>query len=378
MKAFRVSSIPQALTLAFVLVWTLSPIYVGVMTSLSTRTSISDVPPHWFPSPINLDGYAALLPGATGEGTSDQFFAAFVNSVKLAGIATSITLTLSVLSGYAFARLRFRGRRVVLLAVVGTIVIPLFLLIVPLFRLMSQLHLIGTLPGVIALYVAAYTPLGIWLFYNYVRDMPVELEEAARVDGCSRFQAFRKVVLPQMRGGIAALTAILLLSTWGEFTIPLIFASNARDPTAHRDHHAVRRQVQPEHAGDDGRRRPLDAAAGGDRARPRPPHPRDARRLGPLGRGGDDGVGVRCREARQGVGRDRVAGAERQRIPGPAARRARGCWTRRRRSSYSPNALAKAMATGRTGIVGVLVGDASDPYFAAIVRGIEDVARQHG
>ena len=226
-KAFRVSSIPQALTLAFVLVWTLSPIYIGVMTSLSTRTSISDVPPHWFPSPINLDGYAALLPGATGEGTSDQFFAAFVNSVKLAGIATSITLTLSVLSGYAFARLRFRGRRVVLLAVVGTIVIPLFLLIVPLFRLMSQLHLIGTLPGVIALYVAAYTPLGIWLFYNYVRDMPVELEEAARVDGCSRFQAFRKVVLPQMRGGIAALTAILLLSTWGEFTIPLIFASNA-------------------------------------------------------------------------------------------------------------------------------------------------------
>ena len=227
MRAFRVTSIPQALTLAFVLVWTLSPIYVGVMTSLSTRTSISDVPPHWFPSPISLDGYAALLPGATGEGTSDQFFAAFVNSVKLAVIATTVTLTLSVLSGYAFARLRFRGRRVVLLAVVGTIVIPLFLLIVPLFRLMSQLHLIGTLPGVIALYVAAYTPLGIWLFYNYVRDMPVELEEAARVDGCSRFQAFRKVVLPQMRGGIAALTAILLLSTWGEFTIPLIFASNA-------------------------------------------------------------------------------------------------------------------------------------------------------
>jgi multiple sugar transport system permease protein len=226
-RAFQVRSVPQALTLVFVLVWTLSPIYVGVVTSLSTRTSVTDVPPHWIPPTVSLDGYAALLPGATGEGTSDQFFGAFLNSVRLATIATALTLTLSVLSGYAFARLRFRGRRAVLLAVVGTIVIPLFLLIVPLFRLMSQLHLIGTLPGVITLYVAAYTPLGIWLFYNYVRDMPVELEEAARVDGCSRFQAFRKVVLPQMRGGIAALTAILLLSTWGEFTIPLIFASNA-------------------------------------------------------------------------------------------------------------------------------------------------------
>lgn len=227
MRAFRINSIPQALTLAFVLIWTLGPIYVGVATSLSTQTSVSDVPPQWVPSPVSLDGYAALLPGAAGAGTSDQFFAAFLNSVRLASIATALTLTLSVLSGYAFARLRFRGRRVVLVAVVGTIVIPLFLLIVPLFRLMSQLHLIGTLPGVIALYVAAYTPLGIWLFYNYVRDMPVELEEAARVDGASRFQAFRKVVIPQMRGGIAALTAILLLSTWGEFTIPLIFASSS-------------------------------------------------------------------------------------------------------------------------------------------------------
>ena len=85
-------------------------------------------------------------------------------------MSTAFTLVLAVLSGYAFARLQFPGRRVALLAVVGTIVIPLFLLIVPLFRVMSQLHLIGTFPGVITLYVTAYTPLGIWLFYNYVRD----------------------------------------------------------------------------------------------------------------------------------------------------------------------------------------------------------------
>ena len=226
MRGIQIRSLPQALALGFVLVWTLSPIYVGVVTSFSTQTSVSSVPPQWFPSPISLDGYAALLPGAKGQGTSSQFFAAFGNSVVLAGVSTVITLVLSVLSGYAFARLRFRGRRLALLAVVGTIVIPLFLLIVPLFKMLSQVHLIGTYPGIITLYVTAYTPLGIWLFFNYVREVPIELEEAARVDGCTRFGAFHRIVIPQMRAGIAALAAILLLSTWGEFTIPLIFATN--------------------------------------------------------------------------------------------------------------------------------------------------------
>lgn len=226
MTAFRVRSLPQALALAFVLVWSLAPIYIGVVTSFSTRTSVSSVPPAWFPNPVSLDGYAGLLPGGQGTGTSDEFIYAFMHSMVLAGFSTFITLCLSVMSGYAFSRLRFPGRRIVLAGVVGTLVIPLFLLIVPLFRLMSAYHLIGTFPGLILLYVTAYTPLGIWLFYNYVRELPVELEQAARVDGCSRFQAFYRIVIPQMRSGIAALAAILLLGTWGEFTIPLIFATN--------------------------------------------------------------------------------------------------------------------------------------------------------
>jgi multiple sugar transport system permease protein len=225
-NALKVRSLPQALTLAFVMVWSLAPIYVGVVTSLSTQTSVSSVPPQWFPHPFSLQGYAGLMPGAVGAGTSNQYVYAFLHSVILSGTSTVITLVLSILSGYAFSRLSFPGRRVVMSAVVSTLVIPLFLLIVPLFRLMSQVHLIGTFPGLILLYVTAYAQLGIWLFYNYVREVPIELEQAARVDGCTQFQAFVHIVIPQMRSGIAALAAILMLSTWGEFTIPLIFATN--------------------------------------------------------------------------------------------------------------------------------------------------------
>jgi multiple sugar transport system permease protein len=226
MNMVKIRSLPQVLTLAFVMVWSLAPIYVGLVTSFSTQTSVSSVPPQWFPAPFSLHGYAGLMPGATGAGTSNQYVYAFLHSVILSGTSTAITLVLSVLSGYAFSRLSFPGRRVVMSAVVSTLVIPLFLLIVPLFRLMSRFHLIGTFPGLILLYVTAYAPLGIWLFYNYVREVPIELEQAARVDGCTRFQAFIHIVIPQMRSGIAALAAILTLSTWGEFTIPLIFATN--------------------------------------------------------------------------------------------------------------------------------------------------------
>lgn len=225
-SGFHIRSLPRVLTLAFVVAWSLGPIYIGVVTSLSTRSNVSTVPPQWVPHPVSFEGYAGLLPGGEGTGTSEQFVYAFLNSVILAGVSTTVALCLAVVSGYAFSRLRFPGRRIVMTAVVGTLVVPLFLLIVPLFRLLSTYQLIGTFPGLILLYVTAFTPLGTWLFYNYVRELPVELEQAARVDGCTRFQAFVRIVLPQMRSGIAALAAILLLATWGEFTIPLIFATN--------------------------------------------------------------------------------------------------------------------------------------------------------
>jgi multiple sugar transport system permease protein len=111
--------------------------------------------------------------------------------------------------------------------IVGTLVIPLFALVVPLFRMYATWHLTNTMTGLVLLYTTAYLPLGIWLFYNYVRQLPREPEEAALVDGCTRVQALLWVVIPQMRAGISALAAILVISTWGEFLIPLIFSTTA-------------------------------------------------------------------------------------------------------------------------------------------------------
>jgi multiple sugar transport system permease protein len=123
--------------------------------------------------------------------------------------------------------LRFRGGRVAFGGILATLVIPVFVLVVALFRFMAELHLIDTQLGLVLVYLSTQAPLAIWLFYNYCRDLPTEPEEAALIDGCSRWSAFRKVVLPQMRSGIAAVTAIVMLLSYGQFLVPLLLASSS-------------------------------------------------------------------------------------------------------------------------------------------------------
>ncbi|HXA62690.1 MAG TPA: carbohydrate ABC transporter permease [Streptosporangiaceae bacterium] len=220
----------RAVVIAGALLWTLGPILVAAVTSVSTQSEITASPAVWFPHHPTLRAYRALLPTGAGGGGADseahQLGSAMLTSLVVSLETTAVTLVLSVLAGYAFARLDFRGRKVVFVAVVSTLVLPVFALVVPLFRIMATLQLINTNPGLILIYVSAIAPLGIWMFYSYVKDVPVGPQEAALVDGCTRFQALVKIVLPQMRPGIAALTTIVFLASWSQFLIPLLFAQS--------------------------------------------------------------------------------------------------------------------------------------------------------
>ena len=182
MRSSRGATVVRVITLAVIVLWSVGPIYAGVVTSLSRRTDVQAVPAHWWPSPISLDGYRALLPlpgGSSGtESEARPFATALLTSAEIAGVATLLSLVMSVFAGYAFGRLRFPGRRTALTGIVATFAIPLFVVIVPLFRIMSTWHLIDTKVGLVLLYVTAYAPLGIWLFYNYVADVPVVLLES--------------------------------------------------------------------------------------------------------------------------------------------------------------------------------------------------------
>jgi multiple sugar transport system permease protein len=140
-------------------------------------------------------------------------------------MATTVTLVVAAMAAYAFGRLRFRLGQTLFVAVLATMLVPVFVVAVTLFQVMADAHLIDTKRGLTLVFVATLSPLATWLLYNHVREMDVGPEEAALVDGCRRWQAFLRVVVPQMGSALAAVAAIIALSVWGEFLIPLLLTS---------------------------------------------------------------------------------------------------------------------------------------------------------
>jgi multiple sugar transport system permease protein len=220
-----------AVVLLLLLLWSLGPVLVGLATSLSTQRELTQVPAPLWPRHVDLSAYKALLmpdaeasPGVMVTSEVRAFGTAMRNTVAAALGTVVVALVVCILAGYAFNRLSFPGKKLLFALVICTLPVPAFALLAPLFRIISDLGLSGTYAGLILIYISALGPLAIWFFYNFVGDLPLEPEEAAMMDGASRLQAFIHVVLPQMGSGIAALTAILTLSVWGQFLLPLLFA----------------------------------------------------------------------------------------------------------------------------------------------------------
>lgn len=230
MHASRAHQILRAIGVAAIIVWSLGPLAIGLITSLSTEADVQAVPAHWLPDAPTMASYQILLGGdavAGGIRTPSEvkaFGSAMANTAIVTAEAVVACVVVSVLAGYAFSRLRFVGRKVVLVALIVTLEIPVFALLAPLFQLMAGAHLIDTQLGLVLVYVSSQAPLAVWLLYNYCREMPIEPEEAALIDGCGRFAVFWRIALPQMRSGIAAVSAIVMLSVWGQFLVPLLFA----------------------------------------------------------------------------------------------------------------------------------------------------------
>lgn len=260
MIRFPAAQLLRIVAIAAILLWSLAPIGLGVITSLSTQTDVQAVPARWLPHHATLDAYRSLL-GGSGDfragGTvseSGAFTHALWNSASITMLSTLAILCVAISAGYAFARLRFPGRGALFWAIVATTVVPVFTVVIALFGLLADAHLIDRKLGLVLVFVSTTTPLAMWLVHNHVKQLPTEPEEAALLDGCTRWQAFWHVALPQMRSGIAALSAIIVLLVWGEFLIPLLLTStNASKPVT---------VLIPEYIGKYTTNYPLLAAAG--------------------------------------------------------------------------------------------------------------------
>ena len=231
--------VAKLLAILVIVAWSVAPIVLGISTSISTQREVNAAPARIVPHDPTLTAYRGLLEGTSNQragGTVSEkgtFLRSMENSTVLALVSTAVILVFATMAAYAFGRLRFRFGGALFAVLVGTLIVPIFVVVIALFKLMAETHLIDTKRGLVAVFVSTMTPLATWLLYTQVREMPTEPEEAALIDGCRRWQAFVRVVVPQMSSGIAAVAAILVLSVWGEFLIPLLLTStmNAKPVT---------------------------------------------------------------------------------------------------------------------------------------------------
>ena len=146
------------------------------------------------------------------------------NSAIISVASAAIVTLLASGAGYAFARMQFRGKNAIFLLIMLMLPLPIWVSLIALFFIMSQLKLVDTLLGLVLIFVTLLLPLSVWMMTTFVRDIPSEIQDAARVDGAGRWRLLYSIILPLARPGMVAVFLVAMLTTWNNFLIPLIFS----------------------------------------------------------------------------------------------------------------------------------------------------------
>lgn len=208
--------------LAIVVLISVFPFLWTIIAASTSNTEINQVPPNLTPGPNLFKNFDAAL-------TNVNMGKALVNSTIVSGTVAAGTVFFGTLAGFAFAKLRFRGRNILLLITIATAMVPMQIGIVPLYMLMNKLHLIGRLPAVIL--PTLVSAFGVFFLRQYLmRALPDELIEAARIDGASLGRIFVSIVIPLARPAMAVLGMLTFMATWNDLFWPLIVL-NSDNPT---------------------------------------------------------------------------------------------------------------------------------------------------
>jgi multiple sugar transport system permease protein len=197
------------------LLWILFPMYWMLSTSFKNPVDVFKVPPDLWTTQLTLINYLNLGRGYT------PIWTFFNNSVIVSLGNVLLVVVLATFAGYALSRLQFRLRRTILIGTLLTQMFPLVVLLVPLYVLYLRLNLLNTYSGLILAFASFTLPFGIWMIKGFVDSVPLEIEEAAMVDGCSRFQALLRVVLPVIVPGVVATAVFAFLDAWNNLLFPL-------------------------------------------------------------------------------------------------------------------------------------------------------------
>ena len=209
-----------AMLIAVVVV--LAPFAWLLISSVAAPVDLIRRPLQWIPSHIDFDRFAQLTFGSSPDDTAQGFRSAIVNSTVIASVVTVVSLIAGTLAAYAFARLRFPGRGWLILAFLATYMLPPIALILPLYQIMNLLHLRDTQLALIIVYSSFVTPFVIWIVRGYIATISSDLDDAARIDGCSRLGALWRVIVPVALPGLLSTALLAFLMAWDEFLYALI------------------------------------------------------------------------------------------------------------------------------------------------------------
>jgi multiple sugar transport system permease protein len=209
--------------LAVGLVFVAVPFLWILLTAFKRPVDAASVPPQ-FLSPFTSLNFRAL--------DGDGFLKSLFNSTVITVTTTIATLVFGVPAGYAFARGKFPGRRFLGGFLLFSRMMPPVIFIIPLFLFFHDLHLVGTFTGLTLAYLTGLLPFAVWMTASYFQDVPPELEEAARVDGASRRQAFVRIALPLAAPGVVSVALLCAIASWSEYFIPLILAGPDTTPAS--------------------------------------------------------------------------------------------------------------------------------------------------
>lgn len=200
------------------------PVYWMITTSFKPKEDILSTKPSLLPHSFSLQNYIQAV-------TKEGFLHALLNSLIVVTFTVIISISIALFASIAVARMRFKGKSIYVGSILIVQMLPLSALLIPLYLLLSKLHLTDKLLGVVITYIAFVLPFVIWTLRGFLINIPAELEEAALVDGCTRPQAYRQILFPLMAPGLVATSVFAFIQAWNEFLLAYILLSSQSNAT---------------------------------------------------------------------------------------------------------------------------------------------------
>jgi N,N'-diacetylchitobiose transport system permease protein len=195
------------------------PVYWMVNSAFLPTSAIRDTVPHFWPDQFTVDNFVRVVTEPSG---SIEFLPALTTSVIVTVLAVVVSLVFAFLAALALSRFRFRSRKSLVVALLVAQMIPAEAMMVSIFRVLDGWELLNTIAGLTAVYIAAVLPFTIWTLRGFLAGLPMELEEAAMMDGCTRMGAFRRITFPLLAPGLAATGVFAFIQAWNEFLFALV------------------------------------------------------------------------------------------------------------------------------------------------------------